>query len=238
VIERAYVTAEQLGLQLWCEDEGGPYQSIPQPGSSWQPEGQPARRPHEYLRGAITKLLTLVRPETGEVRAQAVEHTTNAILHPWLKGELEALLKQCPPAPEVVPEGRRWQDWDIYPEASQLDRFFPPVRVLLILDNLAGHKSYSLVQWCAEHGILLLYTPTAGSWLNMAESLQRIVCGRALSGQHPQSQEDPWPEQLVTRFSVASCEMTMVPTVSASEPSFVQRTSPSRRSARFLTAYL
>jgi hypothetical protein len=38
VIERADVTAEQLGLQLWCEDEGGPYQSLPHPGPSWQPE--------------------------------------------------------------------------------------------------------------------------------------------------------------------------------------------------------
>ncbi len=156
------MTAERLGLHLWCEDEGGPYQSIPQPGSSWQAEGPPARRPHEYLRGETAKLLTLLRPATGEVRAEAVEQTTNAILHPWLKRELEAILQQCPSAPEVVPEGRRWQDWDIYPAAEQLDRFFPPVRVLLILDNLAGPKSYSLVQWCAEHGILLLWTPTAG----------------------------------------------------------------------------
>jgi hypothetical protein len=187
VIERAYLTAERLGLQLWCEDEGGPYQSIPHPGSSWQPEGQPARRPHEYVRGETAKLLTLFRPATGEVRAEAVEHSTNAVLHPWLKRELEAILKQCPAAPEEVPQGRRWQDWDIYPAAEQLDRFFPPVRVLLILDNLAGHKSYNLVQWCAEHGILLLWTPTAGSWLNMAESLQRIIQRRALSGQHPAS---------------------------------------------------
>jgi len=85
VIERAYVTAERLGLQLWCEDEGGPYQSIPQPGSSWQALGQPARRPHEYVRGETAKLLTLLRPATGEVRAQAVEHSTNAVLHPWRK---------------------------------------------------------------------------------------------------------------------------------------------------------
>ena len=88
-----------------------------------------------------------------------------------------------------VPPGRRWQDWDIYPAAEQLDRFFPPVRVLLILDNLAGHKSDSLVQWCAEHGILLLWTPNAGSWLNMAESVQRIIKGRALSGQEYASVE-------------------------------------------------
>jgi transposase len=185
VIERAYVIAERLGLQLWCQDEGGPYQCIPQPGSSWQPEGDPARRPHEYLREGTAKLLTLLRPATGEVRAEAVQQSTNAILHPWLKDELEAILEQCSPAPSQVPEGRRWQDWDIYPAAEQLDRFFPPVRVLLILDNLAGHKSYSLVQWCAEHGILLLWTPTSGSWLNMAESVQRIIKGRALNGQHP-----------------------------------------------------
>lgn len=183
MIERAYVTAERLGLQLWCQDEGGPYQCIPQPGSSFQPQGDPARRPHEYVRGGTAKLLTLFRPATGEVRAETVEQSTNAILHPWLKRELQAILKQCPSAPENVPEGRRWQDWDIYPAAEQLDRFFPPVRVLLIWDNLAGHKSYSIVQWCAEHGVLLLSTPNAGSWLNMAESVQRIIKARALAGQ-------------------------------------------------------
>jgi len=184
VIERAYQLAERLGLPLWCEDEGGPYQTIPQPGSSWQPEGQPARLAHQYIRGTPLKLLTLLRPATGEVRAEPVERSTNTILHPWLKRELSAILKQCPPPPEVVPKGRRWQDWDIYPAAKQLDRFFPPVRVLLIWDNLAGHKSHSIVQWCAEQGILLLSTPNAGSWLNMAESVQRIIKGRALAGQH------------------------------------------------------
>src|SRR6266567_1918100 len=92
VIERAYVTAERLGLQLWCQDEGGPYQSIPQPCSSFQPQGRPARRPHEYVRGGTAKLLTLFRPATGDVRAEAVEQSTNAILHPWLKRELEAML--------------------------------------------------------------------------------------------------------------------------------------------------
>jgi transposase len=41
VIERAYVLAERLGLPLWCEDEAGPYQTVPHPGSSFQPEGEP-----------------------------------------------------------------------------------------------------------------------------------------------------------------------------------------------------
>jgi hypothetical protein len=184
VIERAYVLAERLGLPLWTEDEAGPYQTIPHPGSSWQAEGLPASQDHQYIRGKTCKLLTLFRPATGELRAEPVDQSTNAILHPWLKRELTAMLKTCPPAPEEVPEGRRWQDWEPFPEAWQLDRFFPPLRLLLMLDNLAGHYSRDLVRWCHERGIGLLYTPCAGSWLNMAESVQRIIIRRALEGHH------------------------------------------------------
>ena len=43
------------------------------------------------------------------------------------------------------------------------------------------------MDWCIEHGILPLYTPIAGSWLNLAEPLQRIVVRRALTGQHPEN---------------------------------------------------
>lgn len=184
MIERAYVLAERLGLPLWGEDEAGPYQTIPHPGSSWQPEEMPACQDHQYIRGKTCKLLTLFRPATGELRAEPVDQSTNAILHPWLKGELTAILKGCPPAPQEVPEGRRWQDWDPFPAAEQLDRMYPPLRMLLILDNLAGHYSHDLVRWCHEHGIGLLYTPCAGSWLNMAESVQRILIRRALEGHH------------------------------------------------------
>src|SRR5918994_2736603 len=95
LIERAYRVGEALGLQVWCQDEAGPYQAIPQPGPSWQAEGSPSRRSHEYLRGGTAKLLTLFRPATGEVRAEPVEHATNALLHPWLKQELTAILDDC-----------------------------------------------------------------------------------------------------------------------------------------------
>jgi hypothetical protein len=61
------------------------------------------------------------------------------------------------------------------------------VRVLLIWDNLKGHYTLELVQWCAERGIAPLYTPLGGSWLNMTESVQRILVRRALAGQHPQN---------------------------------------------------
>jgi hypothetical protein len=44
-----------------------------------------------------------------------------------------------------------------------------------------------------------LYTAMGGSWLNMAESLQRIIVRRALAGQHPQSAQQviDWLEQTV-----------------------------------------
>ncbi len=198
MIEAAYRVGEALGLQVWCEDEAGPYQAIPQPGPSWQPEGKPARQPHEYVRGGTAKLLTLFRPATGEVRAEPVEHATNAVLHPWLKRELCEVLAQCPPspqksAPEPAPywiRGRRWADWDYHEDAHLLDRHLPPVRVLLVWDNLAGHCSHDLLQWCYERGVAPLYTPLGGSWLDMAESVQRILVRRALASQHPQTAKE------------------------------------------------
>jgi hypothetical protein len=143
--------------------------------------------PHEYLRDGTTKLLTLFRPATGELRAVAEVQTTNAVLHPWLKRELGAILAHCPPAPPAAEADRRWATGAWPADSHLLDAHQPPIRVIVVLDNLQGHRSLSLVQWCAERGILLLHTPVGGSWLNMAESVQRIVVRRALAGQHPQS---------------------------------------------------
>lgn len=140
------------------------------------------------MRGGTVKLLTLFRPATGEVRAEVVLRAPNAVLHPWLQGELEAILAQCPPAPDAAAPGRRWADWVWDPEAAAaLAAWAPPIRLILILDNLAGHHTTSFVQWCIARGILLLYTPIAGSWLNLAEAIQRILVRRALAGQHPES---------------------------------------------------
>ena len=64
-------------------------------------------------------------------------------------------------------------------------------------DNLAGHKTPDLVLWLCTHGIMPLYTPVGGSWLNMAESIERVLKRRALDGQHPHSPEEigGWFEQ-------------------------------------------
>ena len=83
-----------MGIPLWCQDEAGPYQAIPQPGQSWQPEGKPRCQPHEYIRGGTAKLLTLFRPATGEVRAKGVPRAPNAVLHPWLQHELLQILAE------------------------------------------------------------------------------------------------------------------------------------------------
>jgi hypothetical protein len=187
VIERAYRLGEALGLQVWTQDEAGPYQAIPQPGPSWEPVGDPATRPHEYVRGGTAKLLTLFRPATGAVRAEPVERAPNAVLHPWLKREFEAILDECPRPPAEPGPGQRWADWDRFAAEWGLDDRRPPLRALLVWDNLAGHKSIAMERWLLDHGILPLYTPLAGSWLNLAESVQRILVRRALAGQHPAS---------------------------------------------------
>ena len=189
---------------MWCQDEAGPYQAIPQPGAAWCPVGCPRRQPHEYIRGGTAKLLTLFRPATGEVRARGVASAPNAVLHPWLKEELPQILAGLPAV--TTPEAERpalaqWATWLGHPP----DESLPPLRLLLIWDNLAGHKSPGLVRWLLEHGILPLYTPLGGSWLNMAEAGQRIIVGRALAGQHPQSAAEviAWLEETVAGWNAA-----------------------------------
>jgi hypothetical protein len=57
----------------------------------------------------------------------------------------------------------------------------------LVWDNLTGHKTPELGLWLCAHVIMPLDTPVAGSWLNRAESIQRVLNRRALAGQHPHS---------------------------------------------------
>ena len=52
LIEHAYEKAEAADIAQLNKDEAGPYQAIPQPGASWQPEGYSVLQPHEYERGA------------------------------------------------------------------------------------------------------------------------------------------------------------------------------------------
>jgi hypothetical protein len=79
--------------------------------------------------------------------------------------------------------------------------------MLLILDNLVGHTTPEFVLWRFAHGIMPLYTPLGGSWLNMAESIQRILKRRALNGQHPTS-----TDQIIAWFEAVAAHGNQAPT--------------------------
>jgi len=206
LIERAYTLGPQLGLSVWCADEAGPFQAIPHPGPSWQRHGQPARQPHEYVRGGTLKILTLFHPATGQVRLRPVARSTNAVLHAWLKEEVTQIVAALPEAASLDPAATRaaWQAWQEGLAAPfPLPEPLPPLRGLLVWDNLTGHKTPALVLWLCRAGIMPLYTPLGGSWLNMAESIQRLLKRRALAGQHPHSPAEigQWFEQTARHWN-------------------------------------
>jgi hypothetical protein len=136
-------------------------------------------------------MLTLFHPRSGEVRVKGVTNTRNETLHGWLQAELSAILATLPEPDGVTdPQTNRclWESWrEGLTVKATLCADLPPLRMLLVMDNLVGHKNTDWLIWCFQHGILPLYTPLGGSWLNMAESIQRILKRRALDGFYPQT---------------------------------------------------
>ena len=184
---------------------------MPYPGQSWEPQEQPQRQPHEYLRNGTAKLLTLFHPADGQLRTKGVTSCINVVLHGWLRQELSDILSALPdpgPTPTAEAIQATWATWTAglthYPTLPT-----EPVaaRLLLVLDNLAGHRTPAFVLWLFEHGIIPLYTPLGGSWLNMAESIQRIIARRALEGQHPQS-----PAEIIAWLEAATRGWNRQPT--------------------------
>lgn len=195
---------------MWTEDEAGPYGTLPYPGSQWHPAGQPVRYPHEYVREGTAKQLTLFHPASGEVRVKGVRSGANAVLHPWLKAELLAILAPLPEPDLILPEEnrRRWERWqEGLSVRITLPQALPPLRLLLVWDNLAGHYTVDMVLWLFAHGIMPLFTPLGGSYLNMAESIQRIMKRRALDGQHPKT-----PEEIIDWLEATARSWNQAPT--------------------------
>ena len=123
MIEQAYRTGESNGLAVWVEDEAGPYQAVPQAGQSWCAQGHPGTQPHEYVRGDTAKLLTFFHPQTGELRAKGVTSSANAVLHPWLKGELEKALAGLP-APLQIEKTLNRAGWDAWRPSERCHGIF------------------------------------------------------------------------------------------------------------------
>jgi len=167
-----------MGLAVWTEDESGPYQAAPYPGGGWRPEGDPARHPHEYIRGGAAKLLTLLHPSDGEVRVKGVTSSANAVLHPWIEEEPAAILATLPEPEAALSPDRNRALWERWQEGLSvkvtLSAELPPLRMLLVLDNLAGHKTPEMVLWLFEHGVMPLYTPLGGSWLGYPLGVGRV----------------------------------------------------------------
>ena len=181
LIERAYREGAQLGLAVWTQDEAGPYPTRPMPGQSWAEQGQAQRQPHEYVRNGKAKLLTLFCPSSGELRAKGVSAAPKVVLHPWLQQELTGLLDRLPAAPPVTDavdaadNHAAWEQWQHGLKMPiTLPALLPPLRLLLVWDNLKGHLTPTMVLWLFSHGVMPLYTPLSGSWLKMAESIQRM----------------------------------------------------------------
>jgi len=193
---------------VWCQDEAGPYQTAPVAGQSWEPMGKARGQPPEDERNGTAKRLTLFHPASGRVRAKGVTSATTAVLHPGLQTELKQGLADLPavttPAAERPPLAQ-WQTWEEWPSPHR-----SPLRLILVWDNLAGHLTRELVIWRYQHGVLPWYTPLSGSWRNMAESLQRILGRRALSGQHPQTPQQiiTWLEETVAGWNAAPTPFT------------------------------
>jgi hypothetical protein len=91
-------------------------------------------------------------------------------------------------------DGRYRQYWQRWQEGLTiritLSQELPPLRMLLVWDNLTGHYTVDLIHWLFDHGIMPLFTPLGGSHLNMAESIQRILKRRALDGRHPKTPDE------------------------------------------------
>jgi hypothetical protein len=84
----------------------------------------------------------------------------NTVLHPWLRRELAAVLEALPASP-ASPAGAdaaarvAWQRWqDGLTIKPTLLSELPTLRMLLVLDNLAGHKTAAFVCWLFAHGIM------------------------------------------------------------------------------------
>jgi len=164
LIEKAYIQGEKTELAVWVEDEAGPYQTVPYPGESWQPEGHPARQPHEYIRNGTAKMLTFFHPASGEVRIKGVRQATNAILHRWFKEQLSEILEKISEEATLDPETNRklWTTWQTgLSRCITLPEQLPPLRMLLIWDNLKGHHTPEMVLWLFEHGVAFVHT---GRW--------------------------------------------------------------------------
>jgi transposase len=63
---------------------------------------------------------------------------------------------------------KRWQEFLGF--LRQLRTRFPTGRLYVVCDNFSPHKKSEVADWCADHDVELVFTPSNASWLNWIES--------------------------------------------------------------------
>jgi hypothetical protein len=63
---------------------------------------------------------------------------------------------------------KRWQEFLAF--LRQLRTRFPRGRLHIICDNFSPHRKAEVADWCNDHDVELVFTPTYASWLNWIES--------------------------------------------------------------------
>ena len=62
---------------------------------------------------------------------------------------------------------KRWQEFLGF--LKQLRARFPTGKLYVVCDNFSPHKKAEVVDWCADHDVELVFTPSNASWLNWIE---------------------------------------------------------------------
>ena len=196
LIERAYTEGESSGIAVWTEDEG---RTIPDAAISRSElaanRRTEAKAPRTCTPGngqALEPVPSGHRRGTG-ARGEA-SHKRGA---PSLaQGRVHRDPRNLASAEGGASAEHNRAEWKSWQEGLSvkitLPEELPPLRMLLVWDNLIGHLNAELLLWMFARGIMVLYTPLGGSWLNMSESIRRILVRRALSGEHPRQ-----PEQII-----------------------------------------
>jgi len=87
------------------------------------------------------------------VRVKGVTSCPNAVLHAWLEAELLTIVEALPPATVLDEADNRaaWERWQagLIIKPTLCDTL-PPLRLLLVMDNLKGHTTPAFVGGCSN----------------------------------------------------------------------------------------
>jgi transposase len=83
---------------------------------------------------------------------------------------------------------KRWPQFLAF--LKTLRRRWPQGRLYLICDNYGPHQRPEVTNWCADHNVELVFTPTNASWLNWIEAEFAALRYFALNGTDHQSHDE------------------------------------------------